>query len=348
MDETNLSLIHYYIKSENLSDFTTIVQNNNQYLTTEKLVIIYSEIESLLLSCNKLISKKEKTPVSLSDQNKWDSICYNIYGNYFEIHYSCSDAKRLIHPQFQHLVSPDCVDSKNIFHIDKNEDHLHLFINRKHIGSYSINNPHLLQGQFAINLLSRLTGFEENEWLGTFHASTISNNHQAIMLIGESGQGKSTLSAILMASGFNLIADDFTPVLAKNQSIYNYPSAISIKQGAFETLKNYIKDFDKLEVYQTKTSKGNIRYLPPQNGLTQDPMPCDKIVLVNYDINAQTCLEEVSIELVLKTLIPDSWLSPEAKNAEYFLNWLEKITFYKLTYSDNDEVIKIFKELFNN
>ena len=121
-----------------------------------------------------------------------------------------------------------------------------------------------------------------------------------------------------------------------------------MKDNSFKTIESYIKDFDKLEAYQTKSSKGLIRYLPPQNSLTIKAMPCDKIVLVNYEENALTIIEEISIEIILKTLIPDSWLSPKPKNAEYFLNWLENITFYKLTYSNDKEVVKTFKELFKS
>ena len=97
-----------------------------------------------------------------------------------------------------------------------------------------------------MELLCLLTHKKEHDWLGTFHASTIANNKEAIMLIGASGRGKSTLSALLMANGFNLIADDFTPVLAKTQTIYNYPSAISIKEGAFKTLESYFQNFNNL------------------------------------------------------------------------------------------------------
>ena len=77
----------------------------------------------------------------------------------------------------------------------------------------------------------------EHDWMGVFHASTISKNNHSIMFTGDSGNGKSTLVSILMANGFNVIADDFTPILREDFKTYCFPSAISIKEKSYSLME---------------------------------------------------------------------------------------------------------------
>jgi len=191
---------------------------------------------------------------------------------------------------------------------------------------------------------------KEHDWLGTFHASTVSNGKEAIMLVGDSGNGKSTFCALLMASGLDLMADNITPVLSKDQEVYRYPAAISIKQGAFEMLNSYFPNFNAFDSFDSGTKKGLLKYLPPkaQAGNTPQHVPCTKIVYVKYTPETNTTLTASSAEKVLQTLIPDSWVSPQQKNARQFLNWLKNIAYYELSYSDNDKAIALFKQLFSN
>ena len=54
------------------------------------------------------------------------------------------------------------------------------------------------------------------------------------MLTGDSGSGKSSLSTILMNNNFSLVADDFSPMSISGNH-YNFPSAISIKEGFYKS-----------------------------------------------------------------------------------------------------------------
>ena len=107
-----------------------------------------------------------------------------------------------------------------------------------------------------MELICLISNTTEQDWLGTFHASTISNGKEAIMLIGDSGNGKSTLSTLLITNGFHLVADDLTPMLSENQHVYNFPAAVSIKQGAFDVLRPLIKNFDSYPSVILNNSKG--------------------------------------------------------------------------------------------
>ena len=48
----------------------------------------------------------------------------------------------------------------------------------------------------------------------------------------------------------------------------------------------------------------------------------------------------------LKKILPDAWISNKEVNANAFLKWIEKTTFYELNYSDNNKLIDIINSCF--
>ena len=342
LSENNFTILQNYLNSKDILSFINNLENHS----TEYSKILYSEVEQLLLECHSENIKKPLKAASLIDSNNWLTQNYNINDVIIQVNFASQKLLSIIHPQFAHLKTTEKKRFQTKFHIALENDQLQLFKNNHHCGSFLKTDYHLLQGKFAIELLCEYTSTNEEDWLGAFHASTISNQREAIMLIGESGSGKSTLAAILMSNGLNLVADDITPVLSKPQTVCTYPSAISIKEGSFHVIESLFSN--SYNVLTSKSSKGKIRYIAPINKNHTKELPCNKIVLVNYKKNAKTTLQEVSIEKLLNILIPDSWISPIPENAASFLNWLKQISFYELTYSNNEEVILKFQKLLND
>lgn len=340
-----MSLLNLYLESSNESHFLRLLKKQNKY-SQDKSKQFYIELTQLLEECSiKKINKPQENSKITLLQDKI-SVAYKINDFIIQINYSSENVKSLIHPQFENFVCKQSIPNNVVFDIYQEKNTLKLYKDLQFCGAYPLANYHLLQGQFAMELLCVLNNKKEKDWLGTFHASTVSNGKSAIMLVGDSGKGKSTLAALLMANGYKLVADDFTPMLAKNQKVYNYPAALSIKQGSFSILEPLFKDFNNLPSYFTNPTKGCIKYLEAINQNNQQNYICNKIVNVNYKKGAKTELSEVSIDKILRVLIPDSWLSPQSNNANYFLDWLEKVTFYELIYSDTKEVITTFQNLF--
>lgn len=207
------------------------------------------------------------------------------------------------------------------------------------------NNLHLFQGKFTFELLNCIYKKTETDWLGTFHASTIGNGQEAIMLVGNSGSGKSTLSALLMYAGYDLIADDLTPMHGQDNHVYVLPAAISVKEKSFEIIKPYEKDFEKLPSQYVNKVKGCQKFVCPKPLINpyQLHYPCHKMVLVRYSNKPiKTTLKEGDIKIILEELISESWLSHNKDHAQSFLDWLSNVSFYELYYHDNEEVIDLF------
>ena len=179
----------------------------------------------------------------------------------------------------------------------------------------------------------------EHDWMGVFHASTISKDNRSIMFTGDSGNGKSTLVSVLMVNGFNVIADDFTPILREDFKTYCFPSAISIKEKSYSLMEQLHPGLINSKQYYISELKGAVKYLPPKS--QENSANCSSVVWVKYSEGSENTMNKVSIQDALKKFLPDAWISNKEANAKAFLKWINKTEFYELYYSDNNELISI-------
>lgn len=313
--------------------------------------IYYAEISELLKAANTSskddICKESSTvPIKASDYKK----SYRFGNTAFAMNYGSIAIQNLIHPQWSHAEVFKEDMSSTAFDIFQKENQLYLFKNKQHIGHYAVTEYHLLTGQFGLQLINTLYNKIEADWIATFHASTVCNGKEAIMIIGDSGNGKSTLSAVLMAHGMDVLADDFTPLSAINTHVYRYPSGISVKEGAFQILEGLFPDFEELPIHTSPSKQVKMKYIPPITRFetATSHVPCRKIVFVKYDERGTSEFKKVDTVGILPTLITESWLSPLASNAQLFLDWLKDLECYELNYSDNSFAVTQLKKLFNS
>ncbi|WP_053991021.1 hypothetical protein [Mangrovimonas sp. TPBH4] len=348
-DETTNKYIELFLTSNSFDDFENSISIYNPKINSKEL---YLDIESFLIDSNKIDSQHIQQKYSNLDQGYETNISY-LYSTFtkpIQVNYASQLLKSYLHPNLSYLLEKNSFHFQLSFNILENDEHILLYKNQEFQYAFLKKDYHKLQGKFNFLLLCELYNKQESDWLGTFHASTLGNEKEALMLIGDSGNGKSTLSALLMAHGLDLISDDITAMLADNLHVYRNPNAISIKQGAFEVLKPYFPKLDSYDDVFINNTKGYVKYIPPSNTNPKKfDFPCNKIVLVKYDQNTpSTSLSELNPAKALETLIPESWISPNPKHAKLFLNWLETVEFYSLTYNNNEEAISKFKSLFSN
>jgi len=161
----------------------------------------------------------------------------------------------------------------------------------------------------------------EHDWMGVFHASTISKNNHSVMFTGDSGNGKSTLVSILIANGYNVIADDFSPVLRSDLQTYCFPSAISVKEKSFDLIEQLHPELKSSNEYYINELKGHVKYLPPISKETS--ANCSGVVWVQYSEIAENSMKKISTQEALKKFLPDAWVSKKEVNAKAFLKWIK-------------------------
>jgi len=253
----------------------------------------------------------------------------------------------LIHPKFEHLE----VESQKhdfCFKTFTQDARIFLAVDNKLIGSWPFDEIHYFQGKFSMQLIQKIHKKQEDEWLGVFHASAVSNKKSAMLFLGDSGNGKSTSLALLQAHGFDCIADDFVPVAAQSQEIYSFPAAISVKKTSLDTLLPLYPELSDSKEYDLKVAQKIVRYLKPNNSDFSSHLPCKGLVFIKYIKDAPLSCEKIDKITAFQKLVPDSWLSPIKENAAIFLDWFAALDCFELTYSNNTEMVAQVSKLFRD
>ncbi|MGK0453672.1 MAG: hypothetical protein ACJAYY_001136 [Paraglaciecola sp.] len=273
---------------------------------------------------------------------------YEINNVVFKVSYFSEKELAYVHPKFDHLTTDDTSYHQNEFEIFIDYNHIFLFVDSVFIGSWNSSEIHYFQGKFSMEFIQKIHQKEEHDWLGVFHASAISDEKKSILLLGNSGNGKSTSLALLQANGFTCLADDFVPIDAEKQEVYSFPAAISIKKNSLETLLPIYPELETSAEYNFKKLNKIVRYLKPNNTNFFAHLPCKDLVFIKYQKDAMLNCKKISKIDAFQQLIPDSWLSPKKENAQKFLDWFSTLNCYQLTYSKNEEMIISVEKIFNN
>ena len=130
--------------------------------------------------------------------------------------------------------------------------------------------------------------------------------------------------------------------------MYSFPAGISIKKNSLQTLLPIYPELETTAEYNFKRLNKIVRFLKPNNTDFTQHLPCNDLVFIKYEKDAELTFKSISKIEAFQQLVPDSWLSPEEKNAHIFLNWFSKLNCYQLVYSQNEEMISQVEKLFSN
>ena len=334
------NLILNRINSEKFPIDTSLLKKNK--INSEKLKPISDNIKNLLEECNQDYDKiNPEQSLSIADEYIHQSK-FKFNRRVVKIEYSDERLKSLIDPKFNHLK---CNDKEEIiFKVVEINEKINLFKNKKFLGSWGNEKMHEFQGKVSMELTSFFHGMSDSDWTAVFHGSTLFRGNNCLMLTGDSGSGKSSLSAILMANDFALIADDFSPMDDKGIH-YNFPSAISIKEGFYSEAKKLYKSFSELNEYYINDIKGNVKYLADKSDKPILSSNCNTILNVKFGAGLKNEIKSINKGKALEKILPDAWISKNIKDAMAFITWVKSSMFYDLTYNDNDEAIKMINKI---
>lgn len=272
---------------------------------------------------------------------------YKINSRVFRIDFSNEFEVSLIHPKFAHLECEESSSYDDYFQAFNQGNYTYLVVNDELIGSWSRKEIHYFQGKVSMQIIERIYDKLEENWMGVFHASAIGENGNSILLLGDSGNGKSTSLALLQAHGLKCVADDFVPI-DNEVNVHAFPAGISIKKKALDVLLPFYPELQSSAEYHFERLGKIVRYLTPEKINYSERFPCTALVFIKYDPSIDFELEKVSNLHAFEKLIPDSWISPKPENVRIFLDWFSSLPCYQLNYSDNNKMIdnigKIIKD----
>ena len=311
-------------------------------INSEKLKPISDNIKNLLKECNQNCAKiNPEESLSIADEYIHQSK-FRFNERVVKLEYSDERLKSMIDPKFDHLKCNE--NEETTYKIVEKNKKINLFKNDKFLGSWGSKKMHEFQGKVSMELTSFFHGMSDSDWTAVFHGSTLFKENSCLMLTGDSGSGKSSLSAILMTENFALIADDFSPMGDKGIH-YNFPSAISIKEGFYSEANKLYKSFSKLNEYYINDIKGNVKYLPDYSGKPILKSNCKNILNVKFGSSLKNEIKSINKGKALEKILPDAWISRDIKDAKAFINWVKSSSFYDLSYNDNNEAVKMINEI---
>lgn len=99
-------------------------------------------------------------------------------------------------------------------------------------------------------------------WFIVLHAAVVEKRGRVLVIPGESGHGKSTLCASLVAAGWRLFSDEFALFDVNEDRIYPNVRPISLKNESIDVIR-HIAGAGAVTPAVTGTPKGAIAYMPP-------------------------------------------------------------------------------------
>ena len=348
LEEIAAQLVHQILENKTPQKIASILAEKLTISEQEAIKAIH-DLNNRIVIPNTTKSKEELTskskyvlPTSFAFQKH-----YHIHNKVFKVEFANEFQLSLLHPKFAHLEIQESSKIEHTFQVFNSNHFIHFVLDDEFIGACESKNVHYFQGKFSMKIIECIYNKNEAEWMGVFHASAINYKNYNILILGDSGNGKSTSLALLQAQGFQCIADDFVPI-DQAQDVYSFPSGISIKNNALLVLLEEYPELETSAEYHYERLNKTVRYLPPQKIDYHKKAPCKALVFIKYDATIYFEISEILKLKAFEHLVPDSWISSSPKNAASFLDWFEKMPCYQLTYSNNELMYTAIKRIFED
>jgi HprK-related kinase A len=127
------------------------------------------------------------------------------------------------------------------------------------------------------------------------HAAVVAKDGRAVIVPGQSGQGKSTLCAALVARGWRHVSDEFALLDPASLDITAHPRPISLKNQSLAVVAAWAPEMRQSPAY-AGTPKGTIGYVrPSRDAIAAAPEPVRPVAVVfpHYVPGAAPGLQEM-------------------------------------------------------
>ena len=202
-----------------------------------------------------------------------------------------------------------------------------------------------IKAHFVVRALQACVG------LCAVHAGALVRSGHCLLMPGQSGHGKSTLTAALAANGFDLLGDDTIVLVKDDLSARAVPMGICVKDGSWELLRPYYPELDSLAIHHRGDGK-IIRYLRPDTEslcrTQRRSWPVRWMVFPNHAAGVETGLAPISHAEALRRMMDGFcpiYDRLEREEIAQLVAWIEGVDCYDLSLSRLDQAIGLLREL---
>ena len=186
-----------------------------------------------------------------------------------------------------------------------------------------------------------------NEYL-KIHAAVVAKNGKAVVMPGQPGAGKSTLSAALTLRGWRLLSDEHALIQLCSPKVVPVCRPVSLKNESIDIIKSFDNDavFGPVSL---DTHKGKVSHLkadlhPDSHKL--EPLEVAKIVFPRYVPDAKTTLSRKSkAEIFMRAAEQSFNYSLHGLRGFHAMKNLVSVSeCSELIYSDLDSAVQLFEK----
>lgn len=162
------------------------------------------------------------------------------------------------------------------------------------------------------------------------HGSVINIDGEAVIFLGNSGDGKSSTAAALHAAGYNLVNDDVAPITLEDGRVILQPGFPQIKMSR-ATANALGYDFDSLPLIHPLEEKRGYR---PQHNFLREPLTVRRIYVLKYGVDfASTPIAASTAVMELSRHSRPTTLYHKGDALHFFqcANLVKQQTIYQLT-----------------
>lgn len=183
-------------------------------------------------------------------------------------------------------------------------------------------------------------------FLAILHAGACGSDSKCVIFPATTHSGKTTLAAVLMASGLTLYADDSTGIQRDNLKIPAMPFALMIREGSWAVVSARFPAFESLPTCNRYGQ--NVKFLQPGGDFSGSVARASAIAFSRWEAGATTRLKPLTtFEALVRLKESGFWLAHDRRDIQKFLDWLQALPIYDMVYSDVDEAATAIKRLLN-
>jgi len=195
----------------------------------------------------------------------------------------------------------------------------------------------------------RQTAINRRRYFMALHAGVVAHGERCLLLPGEPGRGKTTLTAALSRDGFRYFSDEFALLEEKTLAVRPVPLGLTIKPGAIGPLTPYYPEIERLPEHMREDGQ-LVRYLNPPGDAAGwgRSAPVGWIVFPAYAPDAVTALRPVSRPETLRRLLRECLVLPDRLDragVESLVRWMRGVSCHELPMSGLGDAVRLLKEL---
>lgn len=263
---------------------------------------------------------------------------YELLGSRMLVRYGDRELEQRIHPVLAHLRVAASGSAMETYTVARILDYVYLFHGEKmlHCGE----NPAALAPPLKFQLFDRAIG--RQDFRVQIHAGAVECHACLVLLPGQAGNGKTMLTARLVAAGGTYFSDEVVLLERGHRAIRPLPTSLCVKSKGLALLEPYFPGLAGLPTHIREDGL-EVRYLPPPPASLPPPghsAEARLLVFRRYVAGAPQSLRKLSSAEAFGLLMQNCVAIPrplELVDAMALVGFIGRLDCYELTGSDLDQ-----------